>query len=109
MYFQLAEFVGVVDFEGCEQGFFIDAFREDADEALECLAVRVRAKKCLDQHIVYDLTRLGARRFVDPKCFQQQVLVVGEWGLKPVNAVEKKGEMFWRVEGLLYQVGKSLG
>ena len=109
MYFQLAEFVRVVVFEGGEEWFFLSGFREEADEALECPLVRVRAKKCLDEHIVYDLTRLRTGRFVDPKYFQQLVLVVDERGLKPVNAMEKKGEMFWRVERLLYEVGKSLG
>jgi len=58
-------------------------------------------KKTFDKHIVYDLTGLRAGRFVEPKYFKQMVVVMGEGRLKPVNAVEKKGEVFRRVDGML--------
>lgn len=98
----------VVILEGSEQRFFIVAFCEDGGEALECLLGRVLAKKSLDEHIVYDLTRLRTGGFVDSVNFKQVVGVVDERRLKPANPVEKKREVFWRVDGLLYQVRNRL-
>jgi hypothetical protein len=58
------------------------------------MLVRRLRKKTLNEHIVYHLAWLWSGKFVDSEYFKEVMVVLREWGLKPVDAMEKEGEMF---------------
>ena len=65
-------------------------------------------KKSLDENIVNNLACLWSGDFVDSVYFIEVMVILLERIFKPVDAMEKKGEMFWRVDRLSDEVVQSL-
>lgn len=98
----------VIFFESWEYRLFVCDFWEDGDETSESGLVRRLIKKCLNENIVNNLAWLWSGHFVDSVNFIEVVVILLERILKPVDAVEKEGEMFWRVDRLLDEVVQSM-
>lgn len=103
-----AQLVRVVLLEALDDGALVVALREELGEALQGQRRGGRAGERFDEEVVDDLAGLLALAAVDPENLEEEGLVVGEGGFEPVDAMQKKVEVFGCVNGALEQVGEGV-